>query len=310
MKSLNQRAKIITEKIIEEEDSIGVNSFSLENGTKVLDLGVEEDGGLKAGRYLSEACMSGLGEVNYTQDKRPKVHVTVDEPVLACMASQYAGWSIEVGDYSAMGSGPARALAKVEDLFEEFDYEDPSGSGVLTLEGREFPDEEVSAYIAEKCNIDTDQLYLLVAPTASIVGSVQISARVVEAGIHKLHTLGFDMEKIISGNGSAPIAPIADNDLVAMGKTNDCTLYGGRAIYYVDAEDSEIEEVIDDLPSCASEDYGRPFLEIFEEYDRDFFEIDPNLFSTAEITINNVNTGSVFKVGEVNEEVLEKSLGI
>ncbi|KXA89872.1 N(5),N(10)-methenyltetrahydromethanopterin cyclohydrolase [candidate division MSBL1 archaeon SCGC-AAA259D14] len=310
MVSVNKNAARIANRMIEEEEQLNINSFSLDNQAKVIDAGIETIGGYRAGKYFSEICLGDLGNVQFTMDKRPKVQVSVDHAVVSCMGSQYAGWSIKVGDYSAMGAGPARALSRVEDLFEEIGYEDESDVAVLTLESGEMPDEEVADYIAEKCGVDTENLYLIVAPTASIVGSVQVSSRVVETGIHKLHTLGFDINAVKSGCGSAPIAPVAGNDLEAMGKTNDCTLYGGRTIYFVETDDSEIEEVIEEVPSSASEDYGSPFLEIFERYDRDFFKIDRKLFSPAEITINNMKTGSVFHAGSVDEEVLKTSLEI
>ncbi len=308
MLSVNDNAIGLVQEMIENEENLDVRASTLGNGTSVIDAGVNVQGGYRAGRIFSEICMGGLGEVRLSMEDRPKVHVQADHAPISCLGSQYAGWSINVNDYNAMGAGPARALSRVEDLFEELGYEDDSKKGVLTLESGELPGEEVADYIAEKCGIEPEDLYLLVAPTASIVGSVQISARVVETGIHKLHTIGFDVDKIISGIGSAPVAPVAENDLKAMGKTNDCTLYGGKTIYNVNAEDSEIEEIIDEVPSQASEDYGSPFLEIFEKYDRDFFKIDRELFSPAKITINNVNTGSVYQSGEVNEEVLRKSL--
>lgn len=310
MISINENALEIVNSMIEREAALGIDSFSLDNGTTVIDAGVEVDGGYEAGKYYSEICLGGLGTVEFTTRKRPEVQVVVDHAPIACMASQYAGWSVEVEDYFAMAAGPARALCRVEDLFEELDYEDDSDVAVLTLETREFPDEEVSEYIAEECGVDTADLYLVVAPTASIAGSIQISARVVETGLHKLHYLDFDVNEIISGSGSAPIAPVASDDLQAMGKTNDCTLYGGRTFYFVYAEDSEIEEIIDEVPSSASEDYGQPFIETFEKYDRDFFKIDEKLFSPAKITMNNVNSGSVFQAGDVDEEVLAESLGV
>ncbi len=310
MISVNENARSILEERLEKENLINTSSFTLENGTTVFDFGAEENGGYMAGKYFSEICLGGLGKVDYTKKKRSRIQVTVDRPAISCMASQYAGWSIEVGDYSAMGSGPARALSRVEDLFDDLDYKDNSDCAVLCLEGSDFPDEKVADYIAKKCDVDPEELYLLIAPTASIVGSIQISARVVETGVHKLHELGFDVNNIISGSGCAPISPVAENDLVAMGQTNDCTLYGGRTIYYVTGDDSEIEEVINDAPSKASDDYGLSFLKLFEKYERDFFKIDPMLFSPAEIIINNVDTGNVYKAGEVNEEILEKSLGI
>jgi methenyltetrahydromethanopterin cyclohydrolase len=239
------------------------------------------------------------------------VHVFVDNPMIACMASQFAGWAVKVGDYFAMGSGPARALARVEEkLYESLGYRDEFDKAVIALETRKIPEKMVADFIAVKCGVDPKNLYILLAPTASVVGSVQISARVVETGMHKLHELGFDLRRVISGSGSAPVAPVAKNDLEAMGKTNDCVLYGGRTQYFVNAEDSELEGLIGEVPSCASKDYGSTFLELFEKYDHDFYKMDPKLFSPAEVTINNVRTGSIFHAGSLNEEVLKKSLGV
>ncbi len=310
MISVNERASKIAEKMIQGGEELGVKVLKLKNGAVVIDAGIKARGGLKAGKYFSEACLGGLGDVNLCMEERPHVHVNVDHPAISCMASQFAGWAIKVEDYFAMGSGPARALARGEEkLFRELKYEDRCEKAVITLETRKIPNEKIADFIAQKCGVRPNNLYILAAPTASVVGSIQISARIVETGVHKLHELGFDMGKIICGSGSAPIAPVAKNDLEAMGKTNDCVLYGGRTMYFVDADDSEVEKVIDEVPSSASKDYGLPFLELFEKYDRDFFKIDPKLFSPAEITVSNTRTGGVFHSGGINEEILRKSLG-
>lgn len=310
MVSVNERAARIIERMIERKGLLGVGVRKLQGGTKVVDAGIESKAGFRAARNFTEVCLGGLGEVSFAVGKRLCVNVSVDYPVIACMASQYAGWRIKVGDYFAMGSGPARALSQVEDIFDELDYADDSEIAAIALETREFPGEEVADFIAEKSGVKPENLYVIVAPTASIVGSVQIPGRVVETGIHKLHELDFDLEKIMAGAGSAPVAPVADSDLEAMGRTNDCILYGGRTVYFVDAEDSEIEDIIDDIPSSSSEDYGEPFLDIFESYDRDFYKIDAKLFSPAEVVISNVRTGRVFHAGEINEKVLVESLGV
>ena len=307
--SVNRRAAGIVEQMIHDKEELGIEVFSLGNGATVIDAGVKTAGGVRAGKRFSEACLGGLGEVFFTTEKRFQVHVFVDRPAIACMGSQFAGWMIKVGDYFAMGSGPARARARQEKLFDEIGYEDDFEKAVIALETRKIPGEKVADFIVGKCNLSPKDLYILVAPTASIVGSIQISARVVETGVHKLHEIGFDIGKIASGSGSAPIAPVAKNDLEAMGKTNDCILYGGRTEYFVTAEDSEIEKMISDIPSSSSRDYGVPFLEVFERHNRDFYKVDPKLFSPAEVTINNIRTGSVFHAGHVNEEVLMKSLG-
>ncbi|MBU2617863.1 MAG: methenyltetrahydromethanopterin cyclohydrolase [Euryarchaeota archaeon] len=305
--SVNERAVGIVKKMIQDKEELGIDVSVLGNGATVIDAGAKALGGIKAGVYFAKVCLGGLCDISL--GGRFNIYVFVDHPKIACMASQFAGWSISVEKYFAMGSGPARALSLVEKkLYDDIGYKDEFDKAVIALETRKTPDEKVSDFIAEKCGIAPENLYVLVAPTASIVGSIQISARVVETGVHKLHELGFDLDKIVSGFGTAPIAPVAENDLEAMGKTNDCVLYGGVTRYFVDCEDVDVESIIEKVPSCSSKDYGMPFLEIFEKYDRDFYEIDPNLFSPAEIYINNIRTGSNFHSGKVNEEVLKKSL--
>jgi methenyltetrahydromethanopterin cyclohydrolase len=148
-----------------------------------------------------------------------------------------------------------------------------------------------------------------VAPTASLAGSAQIAARAVETGLHKMLSLGFDVSKVRTGLGLCPLAPVAKNDLQALGWTNDCILYGARTYYAVEASDQEVEAVMDRLPASASPDYGTPFAEIFSRVGHDFYKIDPMLFSPAEITINNLATGRVFRAGRVDVKVLRATLG-
>lgn len=309
--SINARAALIAEQLIAEAKALGIRALTLPNGAKVIDA---TDGGLRAGKLFAEVCMGGLGEVTFTsldfgQFWLPGVSVSVERPAVACMASQYAGWMIKVNKFFAMGSGPARALSRVEELFEKLDYSDESDMAVIALEGRKLPTEEVAEYIVRKCNVSTEKLYILIAPTASVVGSVQVAARVVETGMHKMMELGFDIKQVSSGYGTCPIAPVAKDDLKAIGRTNDCVLYGGRAFYSVRTEDGEIERTINDIPSSASRDYGRPFYEIFQAYGGDFYQIDPLLFSPAEVFINNLTSGRTYHAGEVNAEVLRGVLG-
>jgi methenyltetrahydromethanopterin cyclohydrolase len=223
------------------------------------------------------------------------------------MASQYAGWAIKRDKFFAMGSGPARARYAGEELFAKLDYRDEADVAVLLLEGRKLPGVEVAIYIAEKCRVRPERLYLLIAPTASIVGSVQIAARVVETGLHKMVELGFDVRQVIAGYGTCPLAPVAGDDLKAIGRTNDGVLYGGQVYYLVRANDEELEELVPRIPSAASRDYGTPFYELFQRYG-DFYQIDPLLFSPAEVWVNNLNSGRSFHAGGVNVGVLRTSL--
>ncbi len=319
MISLNDIAVGIVRRMVTEAESLGVAVSRLSNGAQIVDAGVGVPGSLEAGRLFSEACMGGLGEVRFSMVQLegltlPGVEVNVHRPLLACMAAQYAGWAVNVPEsetspsYFAMGSGPARALYRGDPIFEIIDYRDSGEAAVLILESRLLPSPEVAGWIAEKCGISPDRLYLLVAPTASLVGSVQIAARIVETGLHKMHEVGFDISTVLSGFGACPLAPVAGDDLQAIGRTNDAVLYGGRAWYTVRTDDAEIERVIEDLPSMASRDYGVPFAELFQRYGGDFYQIDPLLFSPAELALVNVTSGRTFRAGRVDVAMVEKVL--
>lgn len=313
MISVNDQALGVVADMIANADPLGVAVSQLANGATVVDCGVNVTGSLEAGRFYAEACMGGLGQIalshlDFGKLWLPGVSISVSHPPVACLASQYAGWAVESEKYFAMGSGPARALYRGDPVFEHLRYKDEAESGVLALETRELPTEAAVEKVARKCGLSPDHLYLLVAPTASLVGSVQVAARAVETGLHKMVEIGFDVAVVLSGNGTCPLAPVAADDLQAIGRTNDAVLYGARAWYTMDTDDESIAEVIDRLPSSASSDYGTPFIELFQRYDGDFYKIDPLLFSPAEVFVNNIASGRTFHAGGVNQEMLRRVL--
>src|SRR5690349_10156738 len=310
---MNELASDIVESMVDQADLLRIRTSRLPGGARVIDAGVEIDGGIEAGLALAEICMGGLGNVSMVpvpiaDQTHAGLMVWTDHPAESCMASQYAGWAISVNKYFAMGSGPLRAHARVErELFEKLGYEEHAEAGVLVLESRALPTDEVAAWVAGKAHLEPSQLTFLVAPTASLAGGVQISARIVETGLHKMETLGFDVRRIVSGMGTAPIPPVAKNDLKAIGRTNDCILYGGQARYTVRASDAELAELAPKVPASASRDYGVPFYEIFQRYQGDFYKIDPLLFSPAEVWLTSVESGRSFHAGRLNPEVLTAS---
>ncbi len=311
---LNDRAKAIADGMVARAAELRVRSFTLANGARVIDAGIDVRGGYGAGLGLAEACMGGLGRITYQSvdidgSAYHGVQVWTDHPAISCMASQYAGWAIKVGEFFAMGSGPLRAHACVEkELFGRLKYQETAAHGVIVLETRAHPTEEVAAWIATRCHLEPAQLTILVAPTASLAGGVQVVARIIETGLHKMDTIGFDVTRIVSGMGIAPLPPVAKSDLRAIGLTNDCILYGGRARLVVDADDEELEALAAKLPATASPDYGTPFYEIFKRYNNDFYKIDPLLFSPAEVWLSSATTGRTFHGGHLNPEVLRQSL--
>jgi methenyltetrahydromethanopterin cyclohydrolase len=311
---MNEAACEIADGMADQADILRARTHRLPGGARVIDAGVEVDGGIEAGLAISEICLGGLGNVTTTpvqigSESYPGLIVWTDHPAVACMASQYAGWAISVGKYFAMGSGPLRAHARVErELFQKLGYEERAQEGVLVLETRTLPTDEVAAWVAQKAQLQPSQLTFVVAPTASLAGGVQISARIVETGLHKMETLDFDVRRVVSALGTAPLAPVAKNDLKAIGRTNDCILYGGQARFTIRAGDAELEQLAAQVPASASRDYGTPFYEIFKRYDGDFYKIDPLLFSPGEVWLTSTETGRTFHTGRLNPEVLEASL--
>jgi methenyltetrahydromethanopterin cyclohydrolase len=311
---MNERAWRLADALAARAAELHIAVQTLTGGARILDAGVDARGGLEAGRALAELCMGGLGHVAFapiTIDGQSwaGVQVWTDHPAAACMASQYAGWAINPEGFFAMGSGPLRAKARVErELFAKLGYGEDAARGVLVLEGRTLPGEAVAAWVAAKAGVAMEGITFAVAPTASVAGGVQIVARVLETGLHKMDTLGFDVRRVRSAIGTAPFAPVAKNDLRAVGRTNDCILYGGQARYVVEAEDDELAALAERLPATGSSDYGTPFYDIFKRYDNDFYKIDPMLFSPAEVWLTSVASGRTFHAGRLNPDVLRASL--
>jgi methenyltetrahydromethanopterin cyclohydrolase len=313
---LNRRAAELADALAADAALLGVRVTEV-GGARLIDCGVAVAGGLEAGRRLAEICLAGLATVsiNTTIDLGgvwlPAVTVTTDHPVTACLASQYAGWAIDPPGYFAMGSGPARSAARVErELYERIGYAEAADAAVLVLEGRALPDEAVVRFVAAKCRVRPERLTLLIAPTASIAGCVQIAARSVETGLHKMLELGFDVRAVRSGAGVCPLAPVAKNDLRGIGWTNDCILYGTRAYFAVHADDAEVAAMVERLPASSSADHGTPFYEIFKRAGSDFYKIDKMLFSPAEVVVNNLASGRVFRAGRIVPEILRASFGL
>ncbi len=311
---LNERAWEIADWMAANAAALRVVVRTLPGGARVIDAGIDAPGGYGAGLALAEICMGGVGDVAYApvvigDDTWPGVLVWTDHPAVSCMASQYAGWAIQVEKYFAMGSGPLRAHARVEkELFAKLGYAERARRGVLVLETRNPPTDAVAAWVGQKAALSPAQLTFVAAPTASLAGGVQIAARILETGLHKMDTLGFDVKRIVSGIGTAPLPPAAKTDLRAIGRTNDCILYGGQARYTVDADDAELGALVPKVPASASKDYGTPFYEIFKRYEGDFYKIDPLLFSPAEVWLTSVQSGKTYHAGQVNPEVLRASL--
>jgi methenyltetrahydromethanopterin cyclohydrolase len=320
MVSVNLEAKKTVDLMIRKADELNLAVDVLDNGSTVIDAGVNVAGSFKAGELYTKVCLGGLADVGISipgdlseNFALPSVKIKTDFPSISTLGSQKAGWSVSVGDFFALGSGPARALAlKPAETYKEIGYKDEADLAILTLEADRLPGADVTEVIASDSKVSPENVYVLVAPTSSLVGSIQISGRVVENGTYKmLEFLHFDVNKVKHAAGIAPIAPVDPDGLKAMGKTNDAVLFGGRTYYYVESEEGDdVKSVAEKLPSSASAGYGKPFFDVFKEAEFDFYKIDKGMFAPAEVVINDLRTGEIFRTGYINNKLLMKSFGL
>jgi methenyltetrahydromethanopterin cyclohydrolase len=312
MPLLNERAHELCDAMAADAERLGVAVSTLACGTRLIDCGIKVPGSVEAGRRLAEICMSGLGDVYVSAAPKgaavsQDVSVATKAPVAACMASQYAGWEIKGEKFFAMGSGPMRAAACREELFKDINNCEKPAVCVGVLETNKLPPDRVCVELSEKCGVTPNQLTLCAARTASPAGTVQIVSRSVETALHKLHVLGFDLSRVVSGIGKAPLPPVADDNLVAIGWTNDAILYGATVTLSFRGDDASIVEIGPRVPSNASPDHGRPFGEIFKRYDNDFYRIDPMLFSPALVRFINIDTSQVHEFGQIAPAIVAES---
>jgi len=315
---VNQRAWHLAEKLRDSPEEYHVRVKETSHGATLIDAGIKAEGGLQTGKIITEICLGGYGKAEISSMKYddltlPSIFVQTNYPAISTLGSQFADWQIKVGDYSAIGSGPARALAKKNrELYKKISYEDKSSRAVIVLETSREPPDSVIEQVCQACKVKPEWLMLILVPTTCIAGSTQVSGRIVETGLHKLMKLGLDPRLASRASGWAPIAPVHPKFVEAMGRTNDAILYMGETHYDIVGykDDEKLRRMVEKAPSSASEHYGRPFLELFKEANYDFYKIDPHLFAPAVVTVKNVETGSVLKAGKINVDVFKRSIGV
>ncbi|PXW91963.1 methenyltetrahydromethanopterin cyclohydrolase [Sphaerotilus hippei] len=315
---VNERAAVLVDRLCAEADALQVRVHRDERGLCLIDAGITVPGSVGAGLLIGEICMGGLGRVRLGTGARPGwptwLEVSSDQPVLACLASQYAGWSLsatkeETGGkrFFALGSGPARALAGREPLFDELGYRDRPGRAVLVLEVDREPPAVVIDKVLRDCGLSPAQLTFILTPTTSLAGTTQVVARVLEVALHKAHTAGFALDHIVGGSACAPLPLPSPDGVQAMGRTNDAILYGGQVHLSVAGELVAARALAERLPSLRSRDHGRPFAELFEQAGHDFYRIDPELFAPAEVWVSHLGSGQTFHGGRLDLALLQRA---
>jgi len=315
MLSVNALARPLVERLLAQADALDLGVQRDGPGPCIVDAGIAVAGSVAAGLLVGEICMGGLGHVTLRPDGLEGwpswIEVHSAQPVLACLASQYAGWSLaaskeETGGkkFFSLGSGPARALAAKEALYGELGYRDRADAGVLVLEVDRAPPKVVIDKLLRDCGLPPEGLTLILTPTTSLSGTTQVVARVLEVALHKAHELGYALADIVEGVATAPLPAPSPDGVIAMGRTNDAILYGGRVHLTVRGDDAAARQLALQLPSRNSRDYGRSFADIFKEVEYDFYKIDGALFAPAEVWVSNLDSGNTWHAGALNMELL------
>ena len=310
--SINQNSNFLLNNLINNADCLGLIIKKGPLDSKIVDAGINSHGSIEAGIRISEICLGGLGKVNVTPSSEIKysftnISVHASNPVLACLGSQYAGWSLSHKDFFSLGSGPARSLAQKEEIFTKLNYTDESSATSIILEVDKIPPDEIIKKVSVDCNVPAKEITFILTPTTSICGNIQVVSRVLEVAIHKIHELNYPLEKVLYGIASAPLPPVASDFISGMGRTNDAIIYGGRVYLCIDDNDEEIKTLAKNLPSFNSKDYGKPFKQIFIDYEKDFYKIDGSLFSPATVLLNSKKSGKSYLSGEVSLDLVEQS---
>lgn len=310
----NQLARELYGWACDQVERLGCQHHRI-GGASLLDAGVDCRGGLAAGLVLARLCLGDRAQLSLVPVDESRwishqaVFVQTDDPLVACLGCQYAGWPVQTDDFFAMGSGPMRMVRGREEVLKELQLSESPQPIVGVLESEKLPTESAVRQIASDCNVDPEAVHLAIAPSTSIAGSVQVVARSIETAMHKLHELHFDVRSIVSATGLAPLPPPAKpgDTIQGIGRTNDAMLYGATVTLWTDHEDDAIEAVIEQVPSSSSGDHGQPFAKVFKQYHYDFYQVDPLLFSPAVVTIHNLRSGRTWSAGRIESEILRQS---
>ncbi len=315
MISINSRVMPTVRYIIENDAALGCRAYRLKNGTHVIDMGIEVPGSWEAARLFTEIDMANLATCsyrNYQIDRdfsAPAVEVYADRLAEACIASQIAGWKLKNGDEEAIGSGPARALAAAEgDFYLGYtDYRDTHHQAVLGLQMTSLPAIELAREVARQAHVDESNVYLLAHPSRSLVASVQVAGRIIEQTIHQMIQKEFDVSQLVRARGWCVVAPVTDDETVSMGRINDSLLYGGEVEFWLRGQDTELEALVPKLVTESARDYGRLFLDLYEEAGRTYYAMDHQIHSPAKVQLFNMTTGRAFTAGRIRNDILRQS---
>ncbi|MEM2896426.1 MAG: methenyltetrahydromethanopterin cyclohydrolase [Candidatus Bathyarchaeia archaeon] len=323
--SVNKIGYEIVKGMIKNCDRLNIAIDELKNGTTVLDCGVNVPGGYRAGELAAKLRMGGLGEVHvssvtYGDVSLPTAILCTDFPAMIGLCA-YVWYGIvpqpfdTKAEFSAWISGPGRVLAQApQKVFDKVYYRDESDVSVLVVQSRKLPNEKIADYLAERCGVSPKNLYLVVTPTESVAGSVQVVAvSGLEDTFWRLTEFyGIPYARIKQALGSTPIPPVHQKIFeIPCITPDDAIRYGGIVHYWVESVDGEDLEaivrgmVIENYPI----NYGKSYYQIGgHPPDLHTFAKEGRGFVVGEAGIYDTRTGKMYKAGRVHIEMIKMLL--
>lgn len=285
--TLNERTYSLLYKLKEAEQVEAFEFETPEGRVTLLDVGVKvKISDKEIGKKVAKASMGGIGKVKISDKVEVEIPTCVAIATLSC---QLAGWGIKIKNQLALGSGPARILAKKpEKIIREVGYYEESDQAALILETDTLPSKEICGKILKETNADS--LIIAAFKGHSLTGLINVLARIVEVGVFRLNRLGFNVEKIKSAQGEVPLSK------PEIFSTNEAIIYSGEVFFKVESWNPELTEKV---VSKSSKAYGKPFRQIFEEAGKDFYQIPPDIFAPAKVTIFDLEKVKEYQAGEV-----------
>jgi len=309
--SLSKETLPLVEKMIEHSEKLKVQIQKVDEAT-IIDCGINAEGSFTAGLLFTKISLGGLAKVQLDlplseDNSLLYVQVATSYPVLSTLGCQAASWNINKGDFFGMACGPGRALArKPSKIYKLLDYKDENEKAILCIESDKLPDEEVIQYLAEKCQVEKKNLYILMIKTACLVEYVQMAARAIELGMFKLiEQMGYPKDRILHAVGTGIIPPMSQDKDVSNDRVNNALIYGTKLYLIVQSENNDnLPELVKKIPSNSSSNYGKKFLALFNEADQDFAKFDLSLLAPTEIIVNDIRTGKIYREGKINLKLL------
>lgn len=309
------RTAALVRSLVEDAPILEVDVRPGHAGALILDCGVATRGSWEAGRRVAELAHGGmmkatLGMTDVLGIPLPELVGDSWRPFLSIHGLQVS-FALDEVDAAIRVSGPVRACMDGR-LHRPSDLVDGVCSwGVAVVEATRLPNADVVEAIARRAGLRPAELTLVVVPSNSVAGVVQLAGRLNECVVFTLgQSIGLDPRCVVSILGAVPLAPCGGEGIPGVTQ-DDMIHYVGRVAMIVEAAPHwDLKAIAEALVFRSSPTYGRLFSELLAEAGG-VFEAIPGLSDlnkVARITLVDRTTGRMASAGAVDVRLLASAL--